>query len=149
MKLINMNKKISKILCNDRGVTGIDLVLALVIMVTFIGIITGLMSSIYKTSIEIQKSANASSYATIILEKVDEKAYEDITNDFCTNLLASGEIAFDENFSDEYTIDFKVEPLRTVEEDVLKKVSLSIVYNVGSEQKTISFTKLKVKEIYK
>ena len=68
-----MKKK--KILYNNKGITGIDLTLSVIVLTTFVGIIIGLMVNNYRTSLEIQKSANAMSYATMILEKVDEKSY--------------------------------------------------------------------------
>ena len=62
----------------EEGVTIIDLVIAIIIMSVFVGVITSLMTGIYKQSLEVQISSNAMSYATIILEKIDEKSFEEV-----------------------------------------------------------------------
>lgn len=141
-----MKKNTKKILSNNKGVTGIDLVVSLILLVMFVGLITSLMSSIYKLSLEILKSANANAYATIIFEKVDEKAYEEVTNNFVENLKSAGEISIDNS---EYTIEFSVQPITSLEEDVLKKVDINIKYDINGEEKSIVMTKLKIKEVYK
>ena len=64
----------------EEGVTIIDLVIAIIIMSVFVGVITTLMTGIYKQSLEVQISSNAMSYATIILEKIDEKSFEEVQN---------------------------------------------------------------------
>lgn len=140
-----MQKKTKKILLNNRGVTGIDLVVSLIMIVMFVGLITSLMSATYKLSIEIQKSANANAYATMIFEKVDEKAYEDINNNFVETLKSTGEISID----NDYTIEFSVRPITSLEEDVLKKVEIAVKYDVNGEEKIIVMNKLKIKEVYK
>lgn len=141
-----MKKNTKKILSNNKGFTGIDLVVSLILLVMFVGLITSLMSSTYKLSLEILKSANAYAYATIIFEKVDEKAYEEVTNNFVENLKSAGEISIDNS---EYTIEFSVQPITSLEEDVLKKVDINIKYDINGEEKSIVMTKLKIKEVYK
>lgn len=132
-------KKKNKFLDN-KGITGIDLTVSLVVLAIFSGVITSLMSNIYKNSIEIQKSANAMAYATIILEKVDEKPFEQIDNNFITTLGNEIEI------SNEYNVSLSTE---VIEQELLKKVALKISYKINEEIKSITINKLKIKEIYK
>ena len=140
-----MKQKSKQILLNNKGVTGIDLVLSITILVIFSGTIISIMSSIYKTSQEIEKSENAMSYATIILEKVDEKSYEEVTSDFVTNLINNNEI----KISDDYSVTFSVTPAGEENEDLVKKVNVNVTYNVNGKDKSIIINKLKIKEIYK
>ena len=91
------------------------------------------------TNLEILKSANASAYATIILEKVDEKAFEDITDDFVTKLKNSGELSMDNSY--------KVEFSKTDTNELLKVINLKITYTVNHEEKNLTLNKLKVKEV--
>lgn len=132
----------------EEGVTIIDLVIAIIIMSVFVGVITTLMTGIYKQSLEVQISSNAMSYATIILEKIDEKSFEEVQNpNFVENLKASGEVTIPE----EYTIKLNVENLDNVSEevsDVIKKATVTVNYKIRNEEKSISISKLKVKEIY-
>ena len=132
----------------EEGVTIIDLVIAIIIMSVFVGVITTLMTGIYKQSLEVQISSNAMSYATIILEKIDEKSFEEVQNpNFVENLKASGEVTIPE----EYTIKLNVENPDNVSEevsDVIKKATVTVNYKIRNEEKSISISKLKVKEIY-
>lgn len=132
----------------EEGVTIIDLVIAIIIMSVFVGVITTLMTGIYKQSLEVQISSNAMSYATIILEKIDEKSFEEVQNpNFVENLKASGEVTIPE----EYTIKLNVENFDNVSEevsDVIKKATVTVNYKIRNEEKSISISKLKVKEIY-
>ena len=131
-----------KIISNNKGVTGIDLTVAIIILTLYTGIIVTLMSNTYKTSAEIQMGANAMSYATMVLEKVDEKAYEEIDNNFVTKLKSSGEVQMNDN----YTVEISTNEL---EENLFKKVQVSVKYNLNGEEKSIVINKLKIKEIYK
>lgn len=136
-----MGKKKNTLLDN-KGVTGIDLAISLIIIAIFSGVIAMLMANMYRTSIEIQKSANAMAYATIVLEKVDEKSFEEIEDDFVEKLKSSGEFSMD----DSYSINFSTDIL---EENLFKKIVVKINYEIGGEQKSITINKLKIKEIYK
>lgn len=129
---------------NDKGVTGIDVTISIIVLTIFAGLIINLMSSIYKNSIEIQKGANAMAYATIVLEKVDEKAFDEIDDNFVNTLTKeeNPEIAIDPN----YAISFSTENL---EENLLKKVRVEVSYEISGEAKSLIIYKLKIKEIYK
>ena len=131
-----------KRILDNKGITGIDLVTGLIVFGLFVGLITSLMTSIYRQSIEIQKSANAMAYATIVLEKVDEKAFEEIDNDFVTKLANSNEIVIDEG----YTINFSANNFIN---NILKKVTVKVVYDINGQERLLTIDKLKVKEIYK
>lgn len=138
---MNMKKRNKKFLDN-KGVTGIDLTISIIILSILSGLIVSLMSSIYKTSIEIQKSANAMAYATIVLEKVDAKSFNEVNDDFVNTLKNNGEVEIDSD----YTINFATEE---IEVNLLKKVIVNVLYDVNGEQKAIKISKLKIKEIYK
>lgn len=129
-------------LLDNKGVTGVDLAISLIIIAIFSGVIAMLMANMYRTSIEIQKSANAMAYATIVLEKVDEKSFEEIEDDFVEKLKSSGEFSMDDSYSMNFSTDI-------LEENLFKKIVVKINYEIGGEQKSITINKLKIKEIYK
>lgn len=137
---MNMKEKNKKLLDN-KGITGIDLTIAIIVLSIFAGLIVTLMSNIYINSIEIQKSANAMAYATIVLEKVDEKSFNEIDENFVNTLINNGEIDIDSS----YTINFSTE---VIEENLLKKVVVNVSYDVNGVQRLIKINKLKIKEIY-
>lgn len=132
----------------EKGVTIIDLVIAIIVMSIFVGIITTLMTGIYKKSLEVQISSNAMAYATIILEKIDEKSFKEVQEpDFIENLQESGEVTIPK----EYTIKLSLENPENASKDVsdvIKKATVTVSYKIRNEEKSISISKLKVKEIY-
>lgn len=138
---MNMKEKNKKFL-NNKGVTGIDLTISIIVLSIFAGLITSLMSSIYKNSLEIQKSANAMAYATMILEKIDEKSFNEIDESFATRLINSGEIDMDTAYNVNLAI-------AETDEELLKKVIVQVSYDVSGEQKVITINKLKIKEMYR
>lgn len=128
-----------RIILNNKGITGIDLTISIIVLSLFTGLIVSLMLNTYSTAVEIKKSANAMAYATIILEKVDEKSFENINNSFVSYLESLGEV----DISDDYTIEFNTE---TLEENLFKKATITVRYEVNGDEKSISINKLKVKE---
>lgn len=135
-----MMKKSNKILKNNKGITGIDLTIGLIVLALFSGVITMLMSYTYKASLEIQKGANAMAYATMVLEKVDEKSYEEVNEAFVTYLENLGEI----ELSNQYVINFSAKELS---KDLFKKVEITVNYDFFGEQKSLAINKLKIKEL--
>ena len=124
---------------NNKGITGIDLTISIIVLTIFAGLIVGLMVNNYNVAIEIQKGANAMSYATMILEKVDEKAYEKVTNNFVQEL--GDELLI----NSDYTVNFKV--VQSDDNDYVKRVTVKVTYTVNNEEKSLEIRKLKIKEI--
>ena len=124
---------------NNKGITGIDLTISIIVLTIFAGLIVGLMVNNYNVAIEIQKGANAMSYATMILEKVDEKAYEKVTNNFVQEL--GDEISI----NSDYTVNLEVN--QADDKDYVKRVTVKVTYTVNNEEKLLVIRKLKIKEI--
>ena len=124
---------------NNKGITGIDLTISIIVLTIFAGLIVGLMVNNYNVAIEIQKGANAMSYATMILEKVDENAYEKVTDNFVQEL--GDEILI----NSDYTVNFKV--VQADDNDYVKRVTVKVTYTVNNEEKSLEIRKLKIKEI--
>lgn len=124
---------------NNKGITGIDLTISIIVLTIFAGLIVGLIVNNYNVAIEIQKGANAMSYATMILEKVDEKAYEKVTNNFVQEL--GDEISI----NSDYTVNLEVN--QADDKDYVKRVTVKVTYTVNNEEKSLEIRKLKIKEI--
>ena len=131
-----------KKLYSNRGITGIDLAVALIVIMAFTGVVANLMYLSYFNGLEILKAAEADSIATIILEKVDEKPYEEIEDDFVQDLIDNGEI----NISDKYVVNFE-----TIEYDsqIAKRINLTVKYKSDNNETStlLTIAKLKIKEI--
>ena len=72
----NIFKK--KLIKNQYGFTLTDVVIAVVLIAIFTGTVATLMYNTYLQGVSIQKGASANAYATIILEKIDEKSYNSL-----------------------------------------------------------------------
>ena len=128
---------IEKNFSSENGFTGTDIAVAVLVFVIFAGVISNLLYSIYLNSILIERAAYASACATAILEKVDEKSYGEVTNNFLE--LIEDEISYD----DEYDITFSVTELYY---NKIKQIELNLKYDVQNEEKSIKISKLKIKE---
>ena len=137
-----MDKNYKHKLKENKGITGLDIVISMIVIATLTGLIATLMAKIYYRSIEIQKSANANAYATIVLEKVDENPYESVDNNFLTTI--SQEVVIDSD----YTVTIAVENIEGVDENIMKKVTVNVKYSLQGEEKQLIISKLKIKEIY-
>ena len=141
IKRYKINKK------SEKGITGIDIVISIIIVIIFTGLIANMMYKTYKESIEVQKVANADAYATIIIEKIDEKPFETIDNNFLTTYkdeidinsgyTAKVEVANNDDSSEEFA-KYKID-----NEYLFKKVTVTISY----DNNEISINKLKVREL--
>lgn len=131
----------------NKGVTGVDLVVATVVIIIFSGILTSLMASLYKTSAEIQASSIAMAYATIISEKIDEKSFEEVSNNenFVAYLKAKGEVEIPDN----YNITVIKASENGLNSEYIKSISIVVSYKVMNNDKSLSLSKLKIKEVEK
>lgn len=135
---------------SDKGITGADITLAIIVISIFTGLIANLMYSNYRMSLDIQKAAIADAYATIILEKVDEKSFTEVCDtDFVKNLQKYNEIDIDENYTITYNVtdcsSYMFQVLNKEAQPAFKKITVTIQYDNGSKE--IVVNKLKVNEI--
>ena len=143
-----MNLKIKKAKLNtknNKGVTLVDVTIAAIIIAMFTGLIATLMYKSYIMAIEVEQTSTANAYATIIMEKTDEKPFDSINENFLTTI--SDEIAVD---TTKYHITFQVdnveETYQIEGEDIFKQVTVTVEYGKDFGRK-ITLEKLKVKEM--
>lgn len=128
---------------SQKGITGVDLSIAIIVIIVFTGVIANLLYNSYRLSLEIKKRAVADSYITTILEKVDEKSFEDVSNsNFVSNL---NDVSIDSAYTVNYNVSDYGNGYNINGNPVFKKVTLTISYNNGENKITVN--KLKVREI--
>lgn len=128
---------------SNSGFTMADLIAALTIFMIFTGVICGLFYSAYKVSLETKLSSTALSYAIAILEDIDKISYDDVINGMETKYIRKFSIAEGFNLSLEVTNYNE----GTTKEDLIKKVKLTISYNISGQNQEIVINKMKMKEI--
>jgi hypothetical protein len=126
-----------------KGFTGIDVVVAVLIILLFVGMLVTAFYNIYKISTEIAFEAEALQYLVSALEYSDKINYEEVTEQNLLDYLANEEIP------ENYTVTFRIQSYNQIDstkQDIVKIVTGKIVYQIENKEEFIEISKLKVKE---
>lgn len=129
---------------SNKGFTIQDLIIALMVIMLFVGTITGAYLSIYKVQADTKIDAVATVYMVQIMERVDKVGYEEFTSQ-----------TLGEEFVNQVRNDFTIpssfgiviESTPTNEEDIVRTVKVSLNYTFSGKERSITMERLKVKEI--
>jgi len=128
---------------DQKGITLVDISVAIIILTLFVTINVALFYNTYISAKSAERNAEATSYLIKIAELIQTEKYNDIQND----MTIDNELL---NLATGYTYKIEVESptYTTVEnpEDIIKIVSITIYYQVGSEEQQINLRTLKIKE---
>lgn len=136
------NKKFN--LKSENGFTMQDLMIAAFVIVLFVGLISSMMYSVYKTNIRADLTARMSTYAIQILEDIDKIAYEEVNSNLSSKYIEQFEIP--SGFNVNIEVSNYGEGLQNIE-DVMKIVKLTISYELQGETEEFVVQRLKIKEI--
>ena len=130
---------------SNRGVSITDVVIALIILTIFTGVIGNLIYQIAYNNAALRVNAIAADYAVKEAEYIDKIAYEDVqtSNEKITQING-------ENVLDAFTIKLDVEDYKANDEtkqDIIKKVTITVNYNILKDEKGYKIEKLKIKEM--
>lgn len=130
---------------SNRGVSITDLVIALIILSVFAGVIGNLLYQLAYNNASLRMSAVAADYAVKEAEYIDKIAYENVqtSNEKITQING-------EDVIDKFTVKLDVENYNDADEtkkDIIKKVTITVNYNILKEEKSYKIEKLKVKEM--
>ena len=143
---------------NERGATGLDVGIAVIVIVLFISIVATVFYQIYVATIEAARNNEATSYISRIMENIKSLDYEYISEtdgyrDEIESILngISGEQI--QNYSTAnnqfetkisgYNITLNIENYsdqNTEAEDVIKKVTINVTYLVNKVEKSIKIS---------
>lgn len=136
-------KKINNSMKKEKGFTMQDLIIACFIITLFVGIITSLITKVYSTNAKTDLMSQMAFYSIQILEDIDKRSYEEITNDLANNYHSQLSIPLGFDINIEVTNYGEEEKLK----DLIKIVKLTISYEFQGERETYKVEKLKIKEI--
>ena len=130
---------------SNRGVSITDVVIALIILTIFTGVIGNLIYQIAYNNAALRVNAIAADYAVKEAEYIDKIAYEDVqtSNEKITQING-------ENVLDAFTIKLDVEDYKAndvTKQDIIKKVTITVNYNILKDEKSYKIEKLKIKEM--
>ena len=128
----------------NKGISTVDIVVAMIILTLFVGVIGSLYYQIAYHNAAIRMNAMAVNYAVKIAENIDKITYEEVEETLNEVLKIDFEIK--EAFNPTMKVEnYNEEDLS--KEDIIKKVTIKIDYNVMDESRSYEIIKLKIKEI--
>lgn len=129
---------------NEKGATGIDIAISIIILALFIGLIASLMYGINKSSKDIERKTQATNYAISEIEKLKAENFETLETK-----QTSGYI---DNTSYYKTIkvvdyaDLEKNQGQNKESGLIKIVTVEISYKSGKEDKKVELSTVLSKE---
>lgn len=139
-------KKIS--LKSNKGISMVDVIIAISILVMFAGVIGTLFCQIITESNSVRLNSVAVYYCVKVAEYVDEISYDDVDNNLLDN------IENDKNFVIPNGVNIEVDVENYAGEnsdkqDIMKVVNIRVEINPNGleESENFEFKKLKIKEI--
>ena len=137
-----MKNKIKK----EEGISGVDISIAIGIIIVFVSIIAVVYINLYMVNIGIERMQRATNYGVQILEKVDELNYDDVTiENFTADSNGNIEgIRISKGYNVNVTIN-KYVPSDTEDVNVVKIIDVEISYKVGKKLETVKLHRIKTR----
>ncbi len=131
-------KRIQLNIASNKGFTMTDVVIALIIFTIFTGTIGSFMYASYKMNLQTKMSGSAVNYAMEILEDIDKIAYEEVTNGMESKYIQKYAIPSGFRLS--------IQVSNYKEEDIIKKVKVTVSYELAKNTQDIVIERMKIKE---
>ena len=134
---------------SEAGATGMDMVAGIIIFILSAAVVASMYYQIYVTTTQIKVHQYALGCITDIFEKIDLESYENVSEDKVKELIKQSglETYFNDEKNDSrvysYLENYKDES--KVDQDLVKKITITVVYTVGENQMTLPMSKIKVK----
>ena len=128
----------------EKGFTGVDLTIAIAVIIMFTTLISIIFVNIYMNSTSTSRGAMATTYATQIIENIEKLYYNEVTDEQINDIINNM------NIPSGYDVTFNLENYKETnykEEDLIKIVTVNIKYMVGKKEEQVEFQKIKAKEV--
>lgn len=143
-----------KKLKNEKGVTGIDISIATIVILLFVSIIASLIYSFSEASKGIERKSEATHLAIQIIENIKQMNYEDVMEDKNGGInleYIKQKTGQEIDALSGYNITINVENYKDkmqddTLEDVIKIVKVTIDYTLGKDTQTVDITTALTKE---
>ncbi len=135
----------------NKGFTGVELILSILIIAISISIIGTILNNIYLSSQSINRNVMSLSYIINIIQNIEAMEYGQVNND--TMVAIIGNMRNSLRITDTYEISCNVSrysdtSIITAPMDLIKVVEINIRYKVGNAQESISVSMLKKERLY-
>ena len=133
---------------NDNGVTMIDIVIGVLIIIIFVTILTTSFYRIYKHNASQRIDASVVDCCVKICEYVDEIMYNDVSNDLNSTIKQTLQQKYEDyTIPDNYNITIDVQNYNSIDptkEDIIKIVNVKIQYESIDETKEYTIKNLRI-----
>lgn len=136
-------ERIEKKIKSDKGFTMQDLVIAIMVLLLFVGTIGGTYLAIYQVQADTKLDSVATLYMIQMLEYIDKIGYDEVNNGMEDTLRTQ----FNVPSRFEFVIDVSNYSPSNDSLDLVKIVKLSMTYTFQEQERNIVIEELKVKEI--
>lgn len=128
---------------SNKGFTMQDLVIAMWILILFVGVIGSVYVATYKIQADTQIDELATVHVIEIIEYIDKISYDDVKNGMENDLIGRF------NIPSKFNVSVIVSEYKPSEDasDLVKEVSVNIDYTFSNQQRNILMKRLKVKEV--
>ena len=120
---------------NNKGVVGVDIAVAIVILITFVGIIVGMFSNLAVTSRRVERKTVATKLAVEVIEGIKTIEFAQIPYPSMTvdqvNSLSGKSIAVQNGYSVNISID------NTTYENLIKIVKVEVIFKDGNNSEKV------------
>ncbi len=132
----------------EKGLTGVDIAISIVVMTIFIAMIANLIANITLNTQDIKRKSTATSYAIQEIEKVKAQGYID---DYNSKGIDSEDVLKDEDIysNSEFSGYHKkvtikdyvlVKNNKNKKQDIVKEITVEISYKLGGKDKKVTIT---------
>lgn len=148
------NMDIKKILKKEKGIIVSDAIIAILIILLFVGIITTLIVNIVLESTKIKINSGQLDFATEILEYIEKLPYQDVTEENLINYVNSKNSeqvsagTTTQELTTTYKIGIDVQSYNQIagnegKLDIIKLITLTIENNLEDKKYSTEITKIK------
>ena len=139
---------------SEKGVTGIDITLSVILIAIFIGILATLSLNVQNNTKQAERNAEALNYAISTIEKVKSLSFSDLPTAGNSKItgLEDGYIIDSDGKSTPYYKTVTVQDYTELEgksdlkAEIVKRVTVEISYKYQNKNKTITLSTIKSKE---
>ena len=132
----------------EKGLTGVDIAISIVVMTIFIAMIANLIANITLNTQDIKRKSTATSYAIQEIEKVKAQGYID---DYNSKGIDSEYVLKDEDIYSNFEFSgyhkkvtikdyVLVKNNKNKKQDIVKEITVEISYKLGGKDKKVTIT---------
>lgn len=122
----------------ENGIAGVDIIIAIIAVMIFSTLILTLITNNAKESVKSAKETIAMIYMTEFFENISIAGYDEITQDNINKFIPEG-------VEGNYQVQINVEDNIYGDEDIIKKIQLTLTYEINNRTYEYSMEKLKVR----